>query len=1255
MNLDTCTSGQRTIITTLDRPLMVSAGAGSGKTFTLTQRIAYALELRGDNAPFVESIDEVLAITFTKKAAAELKSRIKHRLTDMGLTDEALKVDDAWISTIHGMCSRILREHALEIGIDPAFEVISETDSARYRAEAFDKVIKEYEESDDKTMIAFLRALSIQSTPARRASIEDYIGAILARVEALPQGFDALEIAETSQPPHALLKTMIEQGEEFFALLESLPKLTKTDERYRSEMAVALAEAQEYITTHASVSFDDESFDRDAFAKVIFAFPKTSRRYRPRQIETDFFESYRETYADVATEVSAGCAAQDLKLLIMLARDVNNAYQASKGKQCLDNTDLLRKTYEALRSYPLIAQQYQNRFSLIMVDEFQDTDELQVALIDLLAQPGRQNVCTVGDAQQSIYRFRGADVNVFYAYREELAQTNPCSCFVNLPDNFRSHADILSFVDTVFSQKEVFGSHFLSLNPRGTINAYHDPLFVDRPRISMALFDCRRGRASMSDGRRECADHIARHFAALRADGASPDQMVILLGAMSNADVYAQALRDAGFECLIAGGSTFAQASEVTLVTMLLRVLVNRFDDEALYHVLVSPLFALNDAALLHLATRTDQEGKVFRRSCAAGFDAWPDEKGLVALAEEEAHRIDFAYRCLAAAERMCQQAGLTAAVRYLLQASGWFIRLERQGAQGQAIVGNVYKALDMIAEIEREGFGVSRSVERFINDCQTLKLAPGVLSTASSNFVRIMTIHASKGLEFPHVAVAEMRLSHPSQSLFAENIGTRTYLALHPRFPKDQADIAAAVRSYASDEEEGTSDVLQAATRGARLRFLETYTYNQEQQEARRLLYVALTRASASLMIGVVYQGNKDFSYEGKGILNDLYRALSWECSEQAPEQRINYGGSLPLHLTLQVLDAQSQESVGPVTREEEFSIPPALVPVLPFSQAYCPSHDEVFSYSSLPHDDASPGSEMEYDAQYVARAAGELDHSGMGTFNDQSNQHIYLDAFDVASHELMKAEGPMQANEAPSEEDATALGNAFHRLAQNAIDDYRHQRDNDENRHDDEDISDTHKQNAAVDHGEQECDVRYITASSRVFDIPCRDAFHRQAQLQGLSSWQEQRLVTAFHRWCTSECARDFVSHGLPYAEVPFMVALGPTDNPVFLEGEIDGLVVDENKVAYLIDYKTGGTAEETPHEIYRKHLLQAQCYAYALLSQGLHRVEASFVRVEQEDPCNPFQPQVQRYTFSQGDKDTLENVILAQYKRLQKMRLS
>ena len=149
MNLDSCTPGQRESVRRVEGPLLVSAGAGSGKTFTLTQRIAYAL--LPESGPAAGGIDEVLAITFTEKAAAEIKARVKRTLRAEGMCEEALKVDAAWISTIHGMCARILRTHALELGLDPAFGIVGDAERADLVAASIDEALGADNDIDRKS------------------------------------------------------------------------------------------------------------------------------------------------------------------------------------------------------------------------------------------------------------------------------------------------------------------------------------------------------------------------------------------------------------------------------------------------------------------------------------------------------------------------------------------------------------------------------------------------------------------------------------------------------------------------------------------------------------------------------------------------------------------------------------------------------------------------------------------------------------------------------------------------------------------------------------------------------------------------------------------------------------------------------------------------------------------------------------------------------------------------------------------------
>ena len=1169
VNLDTCTPGQRQIITTLDKPLMVSAGAGSGKTFTLTQRIAYALSEGGPNALPLQSIDQVMAITFTKKAAAELKSRIKRQLTGMGLVEEALKVDDAWISTIHGMCSRVLREHALELGIDPAFSVISETESKCYYDEAFDIVIKRIQDGNDAALKSFVGSLDVYSQGAASSSIEAWVHKITSRALALPGGFDAVVVPEVEGDPSALMRQMVELGETFVSCLEGLPKQGKTDAKNHEAATAALEMANEYLLEYGGcTSFSDPDFEAARFVEAFFSFPKTSPKYRVKESDPTFFAEYRDAYAFAAGQVEAAFSACDVQALLRVVRDVDEEYQRLKGAANIDNVDLLRMAYHALTDYPEIADAYRRQFKIIMIDEFQDTDELQVALVRALAQPGLSNVCTVGDAQQSIYRFRGADVNVFFGYRKSLEVECPEAQFVSLPDNFRSHADVLSFVDKVFSQPQVFGDQFLSLAPKGAVNNQEDPLFDSRPRLSMALFDCKVGGPGLGAGRLECARRIAEHFASLRDDAshpASPSDMVLLLGNMSNVGVYAQALRDAGFECLVAGGSTFSNSQEVTLVASVVRLFSSCTDNEALYTVLTSPLFALGDDALLHLATGTSRQGRRFRRALADGFAAWKDEKGLTGLAPEQEDQIDFAHICLDAAFDSVRRFGMAAGVRTLLRSSGWLIRLEGEQAQGQAIVGNLGKALRMLEDVEKLGLGLARTADRFENDLATLKLAPGTLSASSSNFVRIMTVHASKGLEFPHVALADLRLSGKAESLVAENIAASTYVGLDSPMLRSVRKTIQGLHEFIEQSDEPGADIMQASTYQDLMLSLKGYVATQELSEARRLLYVALTRASKSLFIGMAHSGNKNFSYEGKGILDDLHEALQWEASANAPMQKLDYGGSAPMDFELTVLDTPAERVERVVEEGKPFTIPASPLPPVPYCQPYHASREEVFSYSSI----------------------GDASH-----WDSDPDEAAELPMFEV--------------DQAFFEENATALGTAFHRLAQRAI--------------------------AQFDGVE--------------LKRPAAEVIAAQVRAQGLTPSQEVRLSAALDRWFASDIARSLVAKGVPRAEVPFMVCLGVASNAVYLEGEIDAVSFDEDGSAFLVDYKTGGSPDESAARVFGKHLLQAQCYALALMDQGSPRVTATFVRVEQESVADASQPQTVEYTFTEQDREVLEQAVLSAY---------
>lgn len=1236
MNLDQCTDAQRRVITTLDAPLMVAAGAGSGKTFTLTQRVAFALSPQGAEPPYLSSVDELLAITFTKKAAAELKSRIKGLLLAEGLVEEALKTDEAWVTTIHGMASRILREHALEIGIDPAFEVIEGAEAEELLDEALEQVIVQARRMDDPEVTELLTSEKLRGSGLRDKGVVEYVKAVLERVHAMPEGFATLQTAEEVPSPSSLMRRLLAAAEDMAATAAAWPNPSNTMANFAGSVEAAVEQVRLWFERAGDEPFDSPDFDPDAFCAAFYGLPFTMRGRLRDQVKEDL-DAWCATLGELSGETQTGLALRWQGAIVKVALLVEEAFQELKGPARLDNTDLLVRCAAALRDFPAIAAAYQDKFKLIMVDEFQDTDRLQVEVISRLAQPGLANVCTVGDAQQSIYRFRGADVNVFTEYRANLEGQAEGDPVVSMARNFRSHGDVLAFVEHVFSQPEVFGDAFLRLEAGGAVNAVADPLFAARPRVQVDVTHNEYGGVSKDEARAESAAALAAHFASLRDEGASAADMVILLGTMTHADVYAAALRERGIASMIAGGSVFASMPEPKLVSALLRMAVNVEDEEALYAVLASPLFAVSDDGLLALASQPADEGGWRRRGLSRGFRSpqLEDEMRAMGLPEDERRAMLSCRDRLRAFAVQAHRESPSAALRQLLVVTGALDRLQAEGVDGLAAAANYAKALRIVSGLEAKATGLASVALAFDAHLETAKEAPGALATAEGDFVRIMTVHASKGLEFPHVAIAELKNGRESASrLVVENIGQATYASA--RFAPDEwkavADNLAkkAVRlgdgepleigALAPDE---VAERLSALKPGARHEALAAFAQDQALAEARRLLYVALTRASKSLFVAVLGGSDLSKGYENAGIFNDLYQALQWDVAADASVSMADYGGTAPAKVTLRYLKAEpAEEGEDPVTDDpideeveaavacetvaeaeapELFLVPvrePMPAPVmLPRNFA----REGLCSYTSL------SGTHEHTDEPAVEDAGGIVLADGAGEAREEREPAVQIPAAGAGGQPESPAAAP--ANPA-APESATALGTAFHRLAQQAIE----------------------------------------RSTDGALFVPSEVAIAAQIQKEALSAGQQQRLRTALERWLASDEAARFAGFAHRGAEVPFIVKLqapagedGTLPAPFFLEGEIDGLADNGDGAAFLIDYKTGGSAEETSETLDAKHRLQASCYAYALMRAGYTSVDAHFLRIEHVSATNPRDPQIVPYHFESTDLPALEALII------------
>ncbi len=1199
MDLSTLMPQQLQIVKTLDRPLFVSAGAGSGKTFTLTRRIVYALS--PESGPFVEHLDQVLAITFTKDAAAEIRDRVRRALIDEGMDEEALTVDDAWISTIHGMCSRILRAHALELGIDPEFTVLTDTD------ELMDQAVEH----------VLARATAPDAAPELAASLKSLYAWYPMAGEGGPFGAgttikglvrDLLELS--SQLPGGMDDVRVARGQADTSALA---------DAYRSALGASKAATEKaQVALDAIDAFEASGKTMADAARLMMSctMPRASKAFPKEQVELLKAEA-----ADAFINIVLACGAPALDALVGLARSVEAEYRALKaGQSALDNNDLLRMAYEALRDYPAIRAAYEGRFKMVMIDEFQDTDQMQVDLIRYLTGAGERALCTVGDAQQSIYRFRGAEVEVFRRQERKVGASGateaaagaaaaadvPAGELVKLVRNFRSHDEVLRYVARVFDGDDGgLMQGFLDLEAS---DGRKDTLVADASR-RQALFVIG---GSTQERTQAKARAIAERFRALADAGQPQGGMVLLLGRMTNADVYAQAFRDQGLDCVIAGGSVFAQAAEVQTVRALVCALANPADTaQGLMPLLASPMFALGAQEFLALATKLDEQtGETSRRNIDAGIMSDFDVPGL-----QDLPLVTRAREVLRYALRRVGRDSFASIARDVVNASGWFLRLAQRGPEGKAIAANVLKALDAVAEAEAEFGNSPRSIALAFDRFLAGKEAPGALNEEGDGAVRIMTVHASKGLEYPVVAVAEcfgVRKSSGAAQMGRVEGGAQV-VALPARF--DGVKLADGTFVKGDDVKKqfehafkgkGTSlwlppelmeDVCATGSPAEAFARLRNDDLQLSLEERARLLYVAMTRARELVILAMdagVSRGKvtaPTFDVETDLTYDVLRRILPTDGLDmpQLDADRLVFDNSQPGDYELisladfsfgeqafeanASLDAEGRLVRGDAEAEGAGTDVRAAVPgpadpepdafELVYPQAVgvrmgtCPyPARDSYSYSSIA---AALHAEAE---DRAAEARVPMDEAGDDAESDGSEM---TDA-DVATAE--PAGNPM------------ALGSAFHAASQ-----------------------------WLIEMGADELPAERADALARLWR---------------LTPEQRERFDVALNRWLRSSVRAELLAWPCVRAEVPFF-SLGCEDVDIarygaYAEGAIDALATNptDPSRALVIDYKTGGTPDETPDQLLEKHALQARVYADVLHKAGFESVTVKFVRVEQTAPA-------------------------------------
>jgi ATP-dependent helicase/nuclease subunit A len=844
--------------------LLLDASAGSGKTSVLAERFV-ADVLEGG----IE-VSAILAITFTEKAAAELRDRIRTRLRECGAFEQARATEGAFISTIHGFCARVLRSGALVAGLDPGFVVLDSDLSEPLADAAFEGALREFAGAGEGAV----QLIADYGAPVLRSAIRSVYAQLRSRGELHP----CLPAAppppgpETAQALAAAARVLIGElaaipapgakVQDALGRLERCQAMLAGPEPWPAELdRLKLPGNGAALSTDACV----------AYAEALAAH-RQACAHRAALPVRDLLDRLLVSFGRHYTEHKRALSGVDFEDLELLARDL------------LDRREDLRR-------------QYSERFERIMVDEFQDTNRVQLELIEAIA---RDNLFTVGDAQQSIYRFRHADVELFERRSARLVQRGARA---TLQTNFRSRPEILGVLNVGFAA--ALGERFRPL-VAGREDGREDP------RVEMLLVD--KGADWELEGlaapwRLAEARALAQRVAELVAAGTAPGEVVVLLRASTDMRAYERALEREGLPTYVIGGRGYWSHPQVLDLVAYLRVLTNSLDEEALYTVLASPLVGASLDALVVLGGLAREQS----RDPWAVLTAADGEPGLEALSDRDRAALDdFAAWC-PGERRRASRLGVDELIDRALERSGYDLSMLALPG-GRRRLANVRKLMRLGREHERRhgldllGF-LRLAAERAAGRAGSSREGEAPVEGEGLDAVRLMTIHRAKGLEFHTVCVADLgRSARPPYDVLRVSADRRLGLRL------SRSGVGGRVSAL-------DFDALGAEERDA------------EEREERRLFYVAMTRARERLILSGAtrFEGWTTATRTGGGTVGWVAPAFVPDLGARIAEgsQTIDLGGA---RLALRLHTGPGSASPEPAAHGASGApVPPPPPPVAP------------------------------------------------------------------------------------------------------------------------------------------------------------------------------------------------------------------------------------------------------------------------------------------------------------------------------------
>ena len=842
--------------------IMVSAGAGAGKTRVLVSRMA---ELIMDKEHPIEA-DHFLVMTFTNAAAAEMKERIGTELEErlerdpdnLYLRKQIRKIRQADISTIHSFCNHLIRTHYNELAIDPSFRIGEEGELFLLRQQAVEQVLEEAYASGRESFLQFVEAYA----PGKNDTVlEEMIEDLYHFSRSFPNadgwfektGKEAAILAgkdgwDTSTAVTLLLskaqKESLQIQEELYQILGSVTE--DSPEKYTG----LLQEIKEYIDSLTQAK-DYNSYYKVLSQKSISSFPRASKKEK----EWELYEEVKEFHQKVREQINSQkenvftAPAEELQREAAVIYPLLEEYMAltkrfaeiyflcKKEKNVYDFDDLEHFALELLvESYDEqgeaqpseTAKELSKKYKMIFVDEYQDTNLVQETILEMLLNKKHNSLFTVGDVKQSIYRFRQARPDLFLRRKDQYISQADAGVSIELRDNFRSAPGVLTFTNYIFSQlmEKEFGG--VDYNEKTALRPGEGGPMMQDEETSEILFFQKDSASALKEVPEDILAEsavICKRIKELIEEGYHYGDMVILLrSGAGRMEPMAEFLEQEGIPVSCDNKTGYFQTREITVMLNYLSIVDNIYQDIPMASVMLSSIGKFTEEELVKL--RVLIEEPVRGKYTLYDFMRLYMQEG---TEEELKKKIrDFLMDLLYFRQQKKEQP-LSTLLWDIYERTGFYYDVQLM-PDGEKRKENLLMLLKKAEDYEKTVFKGLFYFNRYMKQLKSYEIEMGEAGTSmeEEDVVKIMTIHKSKGLEFPVVFVSGLSkrfnrmdlnkavLCHPELGIGMECVNT-TLRFHHPSLMK---------------------------------KAIQEKVWKDTLEEEMRILYVAMTRAKRKLIL---------------------------------------------------------------------------------------------------------------------------------------------------------------------------------------------------------------------------------------------------------------------------------------------------------------------------------------------------------------------------------------------------------------------